>query len=125
MTRHNEQPMDTQTRYFAIWATDRPGQSALRQSLRPSHRRWLRDPGDHPVTVRLGGPTLDDHGAMNGTLLVVEAESLQVVDRFFADDPYCRHGLFSKVQIRAWQWGLGLAAAEVSHPELMEKSTHD
>lgn len=117
--------MHTQTHYFAIWATDRPDQAELRQHLRSSHRHWLRHPGDHPVTVRLGGPTLDDRGAMNGTLLVVEAESMQVVERFFADDPYCRHGLFAGVQIRAWHWGLGQPAAATPHPGLMETTSHD
>jgi uncharacterized protein YciI len=93
--------------YFAVIAHDRDGTSELRTRLRPQHRAWLRDPGEHPVVVRLGGPLLSEDGAMNGTLLVVEATTEQAVRDFFRDDPYVRHQLFERVQIQQWLWGLG------------------
>lgn len=93
--------------YFAVIAHDRPGTTELRTRLRPEHRAWLRNPGEHPVVVRLGGPLLDADGAMNGTLLVVEAEGEQAVQDFFRDDPYVRHQLFERVQVQQWLWGLG------------------
>lgn len=67
----------------------------------------LRDPGGHPVRVRLGGPTLNAQGAMNGTLLVVQAESEAAVCAFVDADPSTRGGLFARVEIRRWQWSLG------------------
>lgn len=94
-------------RFFAVFATDKPGMAALRAAVRPAHRAWLRAPGDHAVMVRLGGPTLDGEGAMNGTLLVVEAGDAEAVRRFVDDDPYTRGGLFARVEIRPWQWSLG------------------
>lgn len=93
--------------YFAVFARDRPGQSELRSRLRPEHRSWLRHPGDHPIVVRLGGPLLDAEGAMDGTLLVVEADSKEAVQRFLAEDPYCRNDLFEDIQVHQWQWSLG------------------
>lgn len=93
--------------YFAVIAHDRANTSELRTQLRPQHRAWLRDPGEHPVVVRLGGPLLDEHGVMNGTLLVVEAATEQAVRNFFNDDPYVRYQLFEHVQIQQWLWGLG------------------
>ena len=93
--------------YVAVIAHDRPDTSELRTRLRPEHRAWLRDPGEHPVVVRLGGPLLDVQGEMNGTLLVVEAAGEQVVRDFFRDDPYVRHQLFERVEVRQWLWGLG------------------
>ena len=111
--------------FFAIWATDRVGTAELRQRLRPAHREWLRKPGTHCIKVRLGGPTLDANGLMNGTLLVVEAHSLESVEEFFKDDPYSRHDLFEDVQIRPWNWGLGLPAAEVGLQSIAEVSAND
>ncbi|MNN54297.1 YciI-like protein [compost metagenome] len=93
--------------YFAVFATDRPGQFDLRQSIRSAHREHLRDPYPHPVVVRLGGPTLSNDGRMNGSLLVVEAASLAEVQAFLDDDPYVRAGIFEHVEIRPWNWGLG------------------
>lgn len=96
------------SRYFAVFATDRPRLETLRRQIRPAHRAHLRDPSPHPVVVRLGEPTLDERdGRMNGTLLVVEAASLDEVQAFLADDPYVRAGLFQRVEIRPWNWSLG------------------
>jgi uncharacterized protein YciI len=44
---------------------------------------------------------------MNGTMLVVEAESLNAVQAFLADDPYARAGLFESAIGRPWSRGLG------------------
>lgn len=94
--------------FFAVFATDHPDSLALRQRLRPSHQAHLRAPETHRVVVRFGGPTLDEAGAaMNGTLLVIEAGSLQEVEAFIQDDPYVQAGLFASIQIRPWHWSLG------------------
>lgn len=92
--------------YFAVFATDKPGMGAVRAELRPGHRTRLRD-HDHPVTVVIGGPTLDDTtGAMNGTLLVIEAADIAQVRAFMAGDPYVEAGLFESLVIRPFNWGL-------------------
>jgi uncharacterized protein YciI len=94
--------------FFAILATDKPDLEPLRSQIRPEHRQYLREPHPHRVVVRLGGPTLSScEGHMNGTLLVVEADSLSDAQAFFDDDPYARAGLFEHVEIRPWNWGLG------------------
>lgn len=94
--------------FFVIVGTDRPGMEKVRASTRPAHREHLRHPGKHPVRVRLGGPLLAEDGrTMNGTLLVVEAESEADVERFLSDDPYVRQGVFASIEIRRWRWGLG------------------
>lgn len=97
--------------YYVILATDAPGKEDLRQQIRPSHREYLRHPGRHAVKVHLGGPTLTmDEQVMNGTLLVVEAADLELVNDFIFDDPYSRAGLFSAVVVRPWAWSLGAPA---------------
>lgn len=94
--------------YFVIFATDKPGAEQTRAEARPRHREYLRNPGDHAVKVRLGGPTLTEDGErMNGTLLVVEAERIEDVRAFLAGDPYSRASLFESVTVRPWNWGIG------------------
>lgn len=94
--------------YFAVWATDAPGMEATRQHVREAHRARLRDPGAHPVRVLLGGATLGESGAqMNGTLLVLQADDIDAVRRFVADDPYVHEGVYRSVEVRPWAWGLG------------------
>jgi uncharacterized protein len=100
--------------YFAVWATDKPGMLAERQRVREAHRARLREPGVHALRVRLGGPTLDGDGAMNGTLLVIEAADIDAVWRFVAEDPYMRAGVYATVDIRPWAWGLGQPQEEPS-----------
>lgn len=97
--------------YFIVLGTDAPGTAALRQQMRPAHRAWLRDHPGHEVTVLHGGPTLDAQGAMNGTVLIMEAATEQAVRAFLAADPYVQHGLFQRCEVRRWAWTLRSSAA--------------
>lgn len=98
--------------YFVVFTTDKPGMQTVRMRTRPAHRAYLRE-HQHPVSVIIGGPTLSPkEQEMNGTLLIVEAESLEQVHTFLIDDPYLQADLFEDVVIRPWSWGIG-APAEV------------
>jgi hypothetical protein len=92
---------------YAVWATDREGALPDRQRVREAHRARLRAPAPHPVHVVLAGPLLDADGAsMAGTLLVVEAESVEAVRAFVAADPYALAGVYAGIDIRPWHCGL-------------------
>jgi uncharacterized protein YciI len=94
--------------HFVVWATDRQGTLSERHRVRDAHRERLRNPVGHAVKVVAGGPTLSEtDGAMNGSLLIVQADSIEAVRRFVADDPYSLAQVYADVQIRPWQWGLG------------------
>ena len=107
-TRHQQ--------FFVVMASDRPGSLALRETLRPAHRRWLREHHGHDVAVIQGGPTLDREDQMNGTLLIVQALGIQHVTRFVEADPYSAGGLFADVIIRPWQWSLGRPVEDCFSP---------
>jgi uncharacterized protein YciI len=96
--------------HFAVWATDRPGMAAERARVREAHRARLREGGLDGLKVVLGGPTIDEAGAMNGSLLVVEARDIAAVRAFLAGDPYVLGGVYDTVEVRPWQWGLGRIA---------------
>ena len=97
----------SETTQFAIWATDRPGMAAERERVREAHRARLREGGRDGLKVVLGGPTTDEAGAMNGSLLVVEAHDIAAVREFLAGDPYVLGGVYATVEIRPWRCGLG------------------
>lgn len=91
---------------YLFHAIDRPGTGELRGAVREAHRAFIRRQ-DPDCTCVLGGPLLDEAGAMIGTALVFEAGSAAAVAAFMADDPYVRGGLFEHVEIRRWRIGLG------------------
>lgn len=93
--------------HFAIWATDRPGKADERARVREAHRARLRQGVPGELKVVLGGPTTDESGAMNGSLLVVEAIDIAAAREFIAGDPYVLSGVYDTVEIRPWRWGLG------------------
>lgn len=92
--------------YYVVHALDAPGKADARAENRPAHRARLRT-HDHPLTVHIGGPLLDDAGAMCGTMLVVEAGDRQAVETYLAGDPYALAGVYASVSIHEYAWGLG------------------
>jgi uncharacterized protein YciI len=97
---------------FVVWTTDRAGSLPDRLRVRDAHRARLRAPAPHAVEVLLAGPTLAAaDGAMNGTLLVVQADDIDAVRAFVDGDPYVAAGVYERVEIRPWRCGLGPLAA--------------
>lgn len=95
---------------FAVWARDRAGALAQRQRVREAHRARLRAPAPHAVNVLAAGPMQGgDDQAMNGTLLIVQAETIEVVHAFINDDPYVHAGVYASVDIQPWRCGIGPA----------------
>jgi len=92
---------------YAVWASDAPGTGDARARVREAHRARLRLPAPHAVQVLEAGATLDIEEAMNGTLLVVQAENIAAVRAFVEDDPYVAAGVYASVEIRLWRCGLG------------------
>jgi uncharacterized protein YciI len=49
---------------------------------------------------------------MNGSLIVIEAASLQAAEKIAAGDPFAKAGLFASVEIRPWRWTFNSPADE-------------
>jgi uncharacterized protein YciI len=87
---------------YAVICTDKPDSLALRKANRPQHLEYLRGLGD---TVVLAGPFTEADGeTMTGSLIVIEAASLQAAKDIAAADPFAKIGLFAAVEIRPWLW---------------------
>ncbi len=89
---------------YALICTDKPNSLAIRKANRPEHIEYLQSLGD---TLKLAGPFTEVDGeTMNGSLVVIEAASLQAAKEIGAGDPYAKAGLFASVKIRPWIWTL-------------------
>ncbi len=86
---------------FAIICTDKEDGLELRMGARPAHLEHLEALGDR---LKLAGPFMtDDGGQPKGSLLVVEAESIEAARAIADQDPYAHAGVFQSVDIRAWK----------------------
>ncbi len=79
---------------FVIIGRDGPDAKELRPRLRPAHLEHL-GVHDRLGRVRLAGPLTD--GA--GSLIVIEADSIEDVRRIADADPYVTGGVFAAVEI--------------------------
>ncbi len=96
--------------HYVFFGTDKPGHGQVRADCRELHRSYIRTRRNGVVAV-VGGPTFGADGQMNGTMLVLEGDSLEAVRDFIANDPYGQAGLFAQTEVRRWHWGLGQPGA--------------
>ena len=94
---------------FAAMCHDKADHLAVRLATRDAHVAWLKSLGGK---VRIAGPFLDETAEiMQGSIVVIEAESLAEAKAVFAADPYAAAGLFETVEIRPWRWVVGAPTA--------------
>ncbi|PZO80083.1 MAG: hypothetical protein DI629_07940 [Mesorhizobium amorphae] len=95
----------------AFIAKDRPGQLETRMSVRPEHVEFLNKLNAEG-TLAFAGPFLGEDGKPNGSLVVVEAESVDAAGKILAEDPYAKAGLFETTSLSAWNWVFNKPNAE-------------
>ena len=117
--------------YIVVFGTDKPGMVDVRSSRFDDYRAYLLDHPDHPdVVVHHSGATLsvdgtanstistevgaysgpipsEDGTVRNGSLIVVDAPSVEAARAFVADSPFGRAELFAELHIRPLVWLIG------------------
>ena len=87
---------------YALICTDKPGSLAARKANRPDHLAYLECLGEKLI---FAGPFTEPDGqTMNGSLIVIEASSLDAARKIAAEDPFAKLGIFARVDIRPWLW---------------------
>ena len=86
--------------FFALRCLDKPDGLALRQQTRPDHLSHIDRYLDHVLSA---GALLGADGNPVGSLLIVEFDDRPAVDRFLAEDPYSKAGLFAEVEVTPWR----------------------
>ncbi len=86
---------------FALICTDKPGHLDLRTKTRPEHLAFLESLGSR---LKAAGPFTDSDDKSNGSLVIIEADTLEAAKATAAQDPFSKVGLFQSVEIRPWKW---------------------
>lgn len=85
---------------FAMIAKDKPGNSEQRTAVRPVHLDHLKSLGNKLV---LAGALLNDAGVPEGSLMVLEAETVEEATAGFLADPFIAAGIFASYEIKPWR----------------------
>jgi uncharacterized protein len=86
---------------FVVYCLDKTGHQLVRAENRAAHLAHL---AQHEASLVAAGPLLDDSGQeMIGTLIILEVAERAQAERFAADDPYAKAGLFASVRITPWR----------------------
>ncbi|HWU18585.1 MAG TPA: YciI family protein [Devosia sp.] len=85
---------------FAMIAKDKPGNSEQRTAVRPVHLDHLNSLGNKLV---LAGALLNDAGVPEGSLMVLEAETIEDATASFLADPFIEAGIFASYEIKPWR----------------------
>ena len=80
---------------FMAYCLDKSGALEIRMANRPKHVEYLTSYNDK---LLFAGPLLDGE-AMIGSLLVLELADRAEMDKFLANDPYAKAGLFQSVSV--------------------------
>ncbi|WP_454694126.1 YciI family protein [Achromobacter aegrifaciens] len=94
---------------FALHLIDRPDSAELRQRVRPEHKTYLAAVADQ---IAFAGPlTQDDGRTMLGSLLVIDFEDRAAAERWMAEEPFTKAGLYETASvlpfINLWQQRAG------------------
>jgi len=82
---------------YAMIAKDKPGSGDKRVATRPVHVEHLKSMGEKLVRA---GPLLGPDGNPEGSLLLLEADSLEAATATLMADPFIKEGIFGSVEVK-------------------------
>lgn len=93
---------------YVLLGEDAPGSLEARMSARPAHLARLEALRDEGRLVIAGPmPAIDaaDPGPAGffGSLVIAEFASLAEAERWLADDPYVKQGVFSRISVKPYK----------------------
>lgn len=88
---------------FAFLCKDKANSLELRMATRPEHIEHLNKLNAEG-TLKMAGPFLDADGKPNGSLVIVEADSIDAARAIADADPYAKAGLFESVDVKPYNW---------------------
>jgi uncharacterized protein YciI len=85
---------------YVVHCVDKKNHLEVRMENRPAHVEYLKSFAEK---LNAAGPTLDDDGNMNGSVVILALEGREEAETFAANDPYAKAGLFESVTISTWK----------------------
>ena len=87
---------------FVLYGLDRQGGADIRKATRQTHLDWIESLRPR---VKIAGPIYAEDGATPiGSVMALEADSLEAAKAEFACDPYAAAGLWAKTDVRQFNW---------------------
>lgn len=87
---------------YVLYGLDKPGAVEIRKATRQSHLDWIES---LRPCVKIAGPMLADDGATPiGSVVVIEADSLDAAKAEFGKDPYAAASLWLSTSIKQFNW---------------------
>lgn len=87
---------------FVIHGLDAEGALPTRLAHYEAHKAFLADTSSYGVEIVMSGPLVDEAATMIGSLFLVEAANLAVVERFNAADPFAKAGVWESLTIKGF-----------------------
>lgn len=86
---------------YVIQTRDKPDQGRLRADTRAEHLEYLDANKDKLLAA---GALIDDDGTGgHGGVIIVDTDDRAEAERFIADDPFTKAGLFETVTVTRWR----------------------
>ena len=93
--------------FYAVIARDKPDGLEQRNLLRNLHFDYLNTLGEKLVFV---GALFGEDDRMDGSLMVVEADSLNEAKTLAAGDPFVVQGLYASLEVKRWTFSFNNTA---------------
>ncbi|HEY0649496.1 YciI family protein [Phenylobacterium sp.] len=83
--------------FYAVVGLDHPPHSmALRDRVRPAHRAFVLQ---HDQMIRFATAMLDADGHQQGSIYVFEADDIDPVRAWTAEEPFCQAGVYRDLRV--------------------------
>ncbi len=86
---------------YAILTFDKPDALNIRVATRGEHVAYLK--ANQHRLIAAGGLTEDDGTGGLGSILLVDTDDRADAEKFAADDPFTKAGLFEKTFVMRWR----------------------
>ncbi len=86
---------------YAIQTKDKAGAAKVRADNRAAHIDYLT--ANQHLLLAAGALIDDDGTGGNGGILIVDTDDRSEAERFIANDPFSKAGLFEKVTVTRWR----------------------
>jgi uncharacterized protein YciI len=81
---------------FVITAYDGAGMLAKRMEVRPLHLEGMERLKEHLIAA---GGLLDDEGKLKGSVLIMEFQNREEVDKYLANEIYMKEHVWEKIAV--------------------------
>ena len=108
----------TKPAQWAIYCWDRPGTAETRRALLAEQKNYIKNFAEHVISY--GHFVSDDGREPLGTSFFVQLDDRAAADKFIADEPLNKAGVYQRVEIHRWSNSLGKRAADYRRKGLQQ-----